>query len=290
MANLRLNKKNISMKKDHRANTDASKEKNIKGGLLFTLLAFGTAIAVMAVVFFGAFFLVVRNNINGIGERYRDNLKDIPVLRLALPEAPDPDDPKYMSESELRDKYNELRELNKNLKEQLNDAEKTIAALQKYKDREETMIKEIQKLNSQLEEDKERLQNDRNRLEEDRSKFSELVASEDKQGFREFFEKTDSQTAQKIYADIIKEEKISQEIKEFVQKYEIMDSSSAAAIFEELARNNIDLVVEILKNMKKDVSSAIMAEMRPATAAQITEKLSEEYLPEDTQSDTQNTE
>ncbi len=287
MANLRMNKKE-AREKNNRVNTYSNKEKRDKGGILFTVLAFATAITVMAVVFFGTFFLIMRNNINGLGERYRDSLKNVPVLRLALPEAPDPEDPRYMSESELRDKYNEYRELNKNLKEQLNNAEKTIAELQKYKDREDSMIKEIQQLKSQLEEEKAKLENERKQLEEDRNRFSEMVAGEDKQGFREFFEKTYGETAQKIYADIIKEEKISREVKEFVQKYEVMDSSDAAAILEELSKSNMDLVVEILKNMKRDASAAIMAEMSPSVAAQVTEKLSREYLPNDTQNDTQN--
>ena len=58
----------------------------------------------MLAVIGGAFYFIMHNNINGIGERYRKNLQAIPVLKLALPSVKDPDDPKYLTDDEIKKK------------------------------------------------------------------------------------------------------------------------------------------------------------------------------------------
>jgi flagellar basal body-associated protein FliL len=72
------NKKN-SLKADKTNNNESSKSK----GILFTLIAFFTAIFIVAVIFGGAFYIVMHNNINGMADRYRKNIQNIPVLKLA---------------------------------------------------------------------------------------------------------------------------------------------------------------------------------------------------------------
>jgi len=66
-----------------------------------------TLIVIVSVVG-GVFFIVIKNNVNGLAEKYRNNLKNIPVLRMALPPPPadyDPLDPKisnWMSLSKVQ--------------------------------------------------------------------------------------------------------------------------------------------------------------------------------------------
>jgi len=76
----------------------------------------------------------------------------------------------------------------------------------------------------------------------------------DKEGFKEFYEKMNEKLAQSLYEEILKEEKANEKAKEFAQIYEKMDTKAAAKIFEELGDSQLDLVVETLRNMKKDVA------------------------------------
>jgi len=75
----------------------------------------------------GVFFIVIKNNVNGLAEKYRNNLKNIPVLRMALPPPPadyDPLDPKNLKLDELIEKYNQFRKENGELAKKLEETEK----------------------------------------------------------------------------------------------------------------------------------------------------------------------
>lgn len=247
-------------------------------GPLFYVLVFLTALLIMAAIFGGTFFVIIHNNINGLGERLRKDIQDIPLLKLALPEAPDPLDEKYMSEAEVRRKYTEMRKNLEKLKKELETARKKIKELEKYAQSNALTKAESEKALKEVETQKALLQEKEKKLEEDRQKLNELAAQADKTGYREFYEQLNGEAAEKIYREIVQEEKVAAEVKNFVQIYENMDASDAAKVFEELGTKKIDLVVEIIKNMKKEKASEILGVMNPARAAEITEKLAAYYI------------
>lgn len=258
---------------------DKKIEKTKMSNFLFGLLAFLVATFIMAAVFGGALYLIIHNNINGFAERYRDNIKNIPLLRMALPVPPDPEDPKYLSDEEIIRKYQELRATRDTLARQLEEANKKIAELQKYKDNFESLQAEIDKQSKELDARKLQLDEQEKQLSEDKRQVDELVAKGDRDGFKEFFEKIDKDTAQRLYSEIMKEEALNQEAKKFAQMYEQMDPSAAARIFEEMGASKLELVVDILRYMKKDSYALVVEAMNSEFAAKVTEKMAGLYLP-----------
>ena len=265
-----------TVKKEQSPNPQGSSKKDGKqNGLVFTLLAFLTAIVVITAVLGGAFYFVINKNINGLAERYRKEINAIPVLRLALPKAPDPEDPKYMTADQLKDKYQELRKLKAELEKQLEEAGAKMQELQKYKDDQGKFTAELEREKNDLKQQQLQIDDKIKKLEEDKGKLDELVVNNNKGGFKEFFEKVDPANAERLYKEVVKEQKADEEAIKFAKIYETMDPSSAAKIFENLDSSKIELIVETLKNMKKEVSSEILASMDPAFAAKITVKLRE---------------
>jgi flagellar motility protein MotE (MotC chaperone) len=226
----------------------------------------------------GAFYIVIHNNVNGLGERYRTNLQGLPLVKLALPAVADPTDPKYLTDDEIKKGYQELRKKNAELTKQLEEAKKNETELQKYKDDQDKTKAEDEKIKKDAEDQKAQIEAQKKQLDEDQKKVNELIASGDKAGFQAFFQKVDKDTASKIYTEIMKEQKASADATTFSQIYQTMDASAAAKIFEAMGDSKIDLVVEILKNMKKENTAAIIAAMTPDFSSTVTEKLSQAYM------------
>jgi len=257
--------------KDSKAQGSENKpEKDGKKGLLHAILAFVTALMVIAIVVGGAFYIVIHNNINGLADKYRDDIKDIPILSLALPKTVTPDDPENYDKEKLLSLYKQYKAENEDLKGQLKDYKEQNLELIKYKENADSITKEGEKLKSELEKEKAE-------LEKYKKEVDELVARGDVEGFSEYFVKINAQTAEKIYREIVEKEKEDQEAKQFAQLYEKMDTGSSAKIFENLGQSKIDLISYTLKNMKKDVAAEIISEMSNEFAADVTDKLAKDY-------------
>jgi flagellar motility protein MotE (MotC chaperone) len=247
--------------------------KSKKNTFIYGLLTVITSLAVIIVVFWGVFYLVVHNNLYNIAERYRKEIQAIPVMRMALPEKPDSEDPELFTESELKEKYKELINVRDDLKKQLEQANAQITELKKAEEQLNKMIEERQKIIEQ----RAQLENDRKQLEEDKKSIDRLIAEGDKEGFKKYFENIDKATAESLYSEILKIEKVDKNAKEFAKVYESMDPAAAARIFEQMGDSKIDLVTGVLKDMKRDISAEILEEMTPVFASKVTEKLSELY-------------
>jgi len=260
-------------------NTQGSDNQKEKNGFLFGLFAFLVAIAVMLAVFAGAFYIVVHNNINGITTKYRKDIQNMQVLnihylRWALPTAPDPENPKYLSNDQLVKKYNALRKLRDDLQAQLKAANTKITELQKYKDEEDKIKAEDEKIKKDVATEKAQLDAQKNQMAEDKKKLDELIASGDSSGFKQYFEKVDPVNAQKIYADIMKQQKASDQVKKLSKLYEGMDAATAAKILEQMGDSKMDIIVGILRNMNKDAAAQILAGMSSEFSGSVTERLS----------------
>jgi flagellar motility protein MotE (MotC chaperone) len=134
----------------------------------------------------------------------------------------------------------------------------------------ENKIKEAEKRNSDLDVKEAELK-------ELKSQIDKLIASGNKEEFKAYYESIDAEKAEELYSQAIKEQQIDAKAKEFAQIYAEMDESAAAAIFEQLGEEKLDMISEILMAMSKKNSSAIIESMTPSFAAKVTEKLDELY-------------
>lgn len=256
---------NMDIKED--AYEDKNKDKNAKiDNFKFGILAFLVAVIIMAGILLGAFYLIVHNNVYGVAETHRKEIQNMPLLRWALPKPPDPEDPEYMTEKEIRNKYIEIKTQRDDLSEQLKETNRVINELKIYKDGYEKVMIEKEEEKSKLEEEKKK-------IESDRVEIQKFAAEGNKEDFKKYFEAMDKDKAEELYREILLEEKIDADIKKFVQIYENMDETAVAKIFNEMGEEKIELVIEILTKMKKENSSAILTEMDPVFASKVTEKM-----------------
>ena len=117
---------------------------------------------------------------------------------------------------------------------------------------------------------------DQSDFEEEKKKFyDEIVygdSAPDTDTYKEWYNQIDSETAQSIYEDIVKQDQADDKIKKMAQSYEKMDASAAAKIFETMG-NDLDTVALIMKNMSEDARGKVLAAMSPDFAAAVTKKL-----------------
>lgn len=263
------------MKKVVNPKTQGSGQKG--RGVLFTFLALLTVIVVIAAVFGGVFYFVIHNNVNGLADKYRASIQNMPVIRLALPVASDPLDPKNMTDSEIKGKYAEFRSENTGLKKQLEDTNSKLSEYQKYKDDYNTLKQDTEKQLQDVKDRQAALDQKDLELKDLKRKLDELTAAGNREAFKAYFDSMDPENAKLIYAEVAKRLQADANTKKFAQIYAAMDASAAAKIFEQLGSSKIDMIAQTLQAMSKENSSAILASMTPAFAATITEKLDALY-------------
>jgi flagellar motility protein MotE (MotC chaperone) len=257
--------------------TDAKKDGKKKKSKLFTIFMILLDIVIIAVAFGAVFYFIFYNNIGGVTEKYYSTVKNIPLLNLALPEAPDPLNPKYMTQREIRDKYLEYKEENEQLKKQLEEAGRKTEELQVFKDDYDKLANEAQILLQSLKTGGAAITQREKQLAEQKDKLDEAIANSDREAFREYFETIDPENAAMLYEAIVKQQQTDENVKKFAQVYAEMDPASAATIFEQLGTSKLDMIAETLKAMNKAASSEILAAMTPDFAAKVTEKLNTLY-------------
>ncbi len=256
-----------------------SKAKSHKSAL-FTMITVFIVILIIVAVFGGVFYFIIHNNVNGLAERYRSSIQNIPLAKHALPKAPekyDPLDPENLTSKEIEEKYVEFRRENEALKNQLAGLNDKLTEYMGYKDEYDALLR---KSEEELLKSKEReAALDKRELELDalKKELDELIATGNQEAFSAYFEKLDPENAASIYVEVVKEQQVNANVKKFAQIYAAMDESAAAQIFEELGNSQMEMTAETLKAMSKENSSAILESMTPAFAAKVTEKLNELY-------------
>jgi len=249
------------------------KDKNKSPGF-FTFLF---PILLATTIIFGVWAYFIKSNKFGLGEKYRPVLKNIPIVNIVLPPNPDPEAAEYMSADQLAQKYEELRNKNKEYLKKIEEQKKTITDLQKYKDNESTMRTGNLNLKSSLEAEKKKVDNERKQLQNDKLKFALDVKNADKKGFTEYFEKTDKDIAAKVYEKVLQENKVSADVSNYVKTFELMEPASAASVLEGMGVSNLDLVANIIKQMKKQSAAEVMSNMDPVFAANLSDRIAVDY-------------
>ncbi|NLX77378.1 MAG: hypothetical protein GXZ01_08460 [Clostridiaceae bacterium] len=258
-------------------------KKEIKSGILDSLLTILVSILIVLVIFGGAFYYLLKNDIGGLGEYFRPSIERIPVLKLALPPLPeteDPYDPKHLTQKELLTKYNELRAINRELTEQLEDANKRIADLEAEKSRWSSMAREGQVILEKNEETLKQVIEKMEQLDNDRKEFDRLVAMGDEGAFARYYEKVDPENAKELYSEIVQKEAVKENYKDLAKSYTEMEPANAAAILTELGREDMELVVNLIEAMKNNEKAEIIENMDPRFAAELMKSIADRKFAE----------
>lgn len=242
--------------------------------LFFYTSAFLFALLILIGMLGGLFYLIVKNNVNGITERHRSVLKVIPIIKNAVGEdTEDIDGIDYLSSYELKQRYRELLKKHEELSASYEDAQETIQNLQEANRKYLDLFNEYKSKEDKLNKDREKLQ-------EDTEKFQQAVAENNIDAFIEFFEGMDQQLAQEVYEKVLKERELTVKKKELADILSGMEPESAARIISELGSRHMETVVSILASMNKESAAAILEQIEPAMASEIILRLSEMYLGE----------
>jgi len=250
-------------------------------GLLHGLLTVLLSMLIVLVVFGGAFYYVLKNNIYGIGEQFRPSLERIPVFKLPLPPLPeteDPYDPKHLTQRELLEKYNELRNAKAEMTARLEEISKQLAELEKEKEQWVSLKEEAEAIKAENLKMLDKIEEEKAELEADRQELSRLIVEGDSDGFKAYFEKVDENSAQKLYQELIEQDAASQKLKSLAKPYEEMDAAKAASILTELGKSDMPLLVNLIGAMKADAAAEIAENMDPEFAAGLMQKLSDKKL------------
>ena len=267
--------------KEKAPKTQGSDKKGESDGLLHGLLTVSLSILIVLVVFGGAFYYVLKNNIYGLGEQFRPSLERIPVLKQALPALPasaDPYDPKHLTQKELLDHYNYLRGVESDLKAQLESTAVQVTALEGEKQQWKDLKDEAEAIRLQNENTKKQIEQQLAEIEADKKELTRLIAAGDKEAFKQYYEKIDPQTAKEIYGELAKADVVSQEYKNLAKPYLEMEPANAATILTELAASDMPMVVNLLGAMKADLAAEIVENMEPKFAAELMKKVAEQRL------------
>lgn len=243
----------------------------------FAVITFFSVIVIIALILGGTFYFTIHNNVNGLADRYRKTIQGIPVARMALPVAPDPLDPQYLTAGELKNKYNEFRETNADLQKQLDEAARTIQELRKDKDEAESQKTESDKAAQDMKARQAELDEKQKQLANMKTEIDSLIASGNKEGLKQYYETLDPETAQKVYSEVVRQQQADAGTKKFASVYAAMDESAAAQIFEQLGDSQIDMIARTLMAMSKENSAGILEAMTPDFAAKVTRRLDELY-------------
>ena len=93
-----------------------------------------------------------------------------------------------------------------------------------------------------------------------------------KVSYRKYYEEIEPANAEKIYKQVLNELQYTEKAKELGTQYSNMDAASAAKILTEMSED-LDLVCDILENMKESQAAQILQNMDSDYAAQITKKI-----------------
>ena len=102
--------------------------------------------------------------------------------------------------------------------------------------------------------------------------YNEVVYAQNGPGADEYvkyYESMDPATAESLYKQVIVEEQVSDEIKNYAQAYSEMKPKQAAAIFEDMT-DDLNLAAKILWQMEPDDRGKILGAMDPEIASKIT--------------------
>lgn len=216
---------------------------------------------VIVIIWIAILCLLIKLDVGGFGSGVlAPVLKDVPVVSKILPA-----DSSAVDEEEDYGGFSSLREAVDYIKElelQLEDAQAASSV----------DTEEIDKLRAEVE----RLQTFEDaQVEFERIKtefYEEVVYAENGPGADEYvkyYQTMDPTTAEYLYKQVIQQQEVDQQVKDYAQAYAEMKPKAAASIFEAMT-DDLDLAAKILNQMSAEDRGNILGAMNAETAARLT--------------------
>ena len=214
-------------------------------------------------IWFAILCVLVKLDVGGIGSGVlAPLLKNVPVVNKILPEEQLPVDSStenlYSGYTNMDDAIDQIRRLEMELEQ----------AQEKNLSHDEVVAElkaEISRLQS--------FEDSQVEFERIRTEFyEEVVYAENGPGpedYQKYYEAMDPATAEYIYKQVVQENTVSKEIRDYAAAYSSMKPKEAAAIFDTMT-DDFELVAKILSAMSAEDRGKIMAQMREENAARIT--------------------
>ncbi|MCI9410466.1 MAG: hypothetical protein HFG36_00165 [Eubacterium sp.] len=240
--------------KKNKENKEYAQEESAGSKLLtFLIVLF---IVIIWLVIFG---VLIKFDVGNFGsEVLHPVLKDVPLVNRILPEVEGTEPEGYSNIDEANAKIRQLEKELAGLKsanslssDEVNELKSEINRLKKYEEQQHAFEQRVKD-------------------------FDENVVFNDKapdiSEYQKYYEGIDPDNAASIYKDVMKDLQYRAAIKKQATMYAKMDAAKAASVLQTMS-GDLDLVASILDNMTESKSAAILAEMTPETAAQITTKM-----------------
>ena len=243
------------------------------GGFLFAAVSLISALLVIVAVLAGFIFFVVKMNVLGVADTYRDSIAQTPILNMALPKE-EKSDPSEMTVEELTALYNATLAENDGLKQEMDGANKRIEELSQAKSEFDAQIMINNEKTVQLQQQLMEYEANKKQLDELKYDLERIIATGDKDAFAEYFARVSPEVAQEIYAQIIQEQKSNDEKRQFIKLFESLETKASAEIIETLGTARIDFITDTLSAVKKDIAAEIIANLTPELAASVALRLS----------------
>lgn len=216
----------------------------------------------LVVIWLGITVLLIKLDVGGIGTNFvAPIIKDVPVLNKILPAdsiTETGDVESYYGYSSLSDAVEQIRVYENQIDSQLD-------VIETYENQITALTAEVERLQTF----------ENNQVEFQRIKtefYEEVIYNEDGpgvEGFIEYYESMDPETAKQIYQQVVTVEVYNAEIEAYAQAYSEMKPKEAAEIFEAMT-DDLDLAAKILGAMQPDDRGKILGVMDPVIAARIT--------------------
>ena len=228
-------------KKKKDKNVEVAQEES-NGSKLLTILI----VIAIVLIWLGIFGVLIKMDVGNFGsEVLAPVIKDVPVINRILPKSEE--DTQTLA-------YTNIDEANakiKQLEDEVSQLKKEVERLKKFEEQQKSFEQRVKTFDENV------VYNDQ---------------APDISEYKKYYEEIDPDNAASIYKDVSKDLIYSDKITKQATMYGKMDPEKAAAVLETMT-GDLDLVASILDSMSESKSSAILAEMTPETAAQITTKM-----------------
>lgn len=229
------------------------------GSKIITILI----VLVIVIIWLGIFGVLIKLDVGSFGsEVLYPVLKDVPVVNNILP-TPDEEQAEVSSGD-----YDDLTEANARIRELESQLAATSSSDTANSGEIDSLKAEVERLR--------KFEENQKRFAERVKDFDENVVYNDKapdtEEYKKYYEGIEPDNAEEIYRDVCKQYEYNQEIKDQAETYAKMEPANAAAVFAEMA-NDLNRVASILDCMQASKCAAILQNMTPTLAAQITTKM-----------------
>lgn len=234
---------------------EIAQEESAGSKLLTILIVF-----VIVVIWLALFCVLIKFDVGHFGsEVLYPVLKDVPVVNKVLPSVEGEQKPEG---------YTDIDAANARIKE----LEKQLADSQNSGTASAEEVKDLKTENERLKKYEEQQRAFEQRVKE----FDEQVVYNDKapelSEYQKYYESIDKDNAAELYKQVVQDVQQSMKITKQSTLYSKMEPAQAASVLETMS-GDLDLVAAILDGMSESKSAAILANMAPETAAQITTKM-----------------